>query len=59
MTCLKCTRHEAKRFGFCGRKRIQRYRASAAMPRFQSIESGPSGRTRSISEIVGLLGRQK
>jgi transposase-like protein len=26
MTCLKCKHYEAKRFGFYGRKRIQRYR---------------------------------
>ncbi len=26
MTCLRCKHYEAKRFGFYGRKRIQRYR---------------------------------
>jgi hypothetical protein len=58
MTCLVCKHRDAKRFGFYGRKRIQRYRAPAVMPRFLSLENGPPDYTWSISEIVGLLERQ-
>ena len=37
MTCIRCKHQEAKRFGFYGRKRIQRYRCPACKATF----SGP------------------
>ncbi len=59
MTCLKCKHHEAKRFGFYGRKRIQRYRC----PGCNSTFSEPRRRalphhyidTEKAAQIVTLL----
>src|SRR5260370_28036669 len=44
MTCLKCKHHEAKRFGFYGRKRIQRYRCPGCNATFSEPRQRPLGR---------------
>jgi transposase-like protein/IS1 family transposase len=44
MTCLRCKHHEAKRFGFYGRKRIQRYRCPGCNATFSEPRKRPLGR---------------
>jgi hypothetical protein len=44
MTCLKCKHVEAKRFGFYGRKRIQRYRCPGCNATFSEPRKRPLGR---------------
>ncbi|MGB7280699.1 MAG: IS1 family transposase [Candidatus Acidiferrum sp.] len=44
MMCLRCKHHEAKRFGFYGRKRIQRYRCPGCNSTFSEPRTGPLGR---------------
>jgi transposase-like protein len=44
MTCLRCKHHEAKRFGFYGRKKIQRYRCPGCNATFSEPRQRPLGR---------------
>jgi transposase-like protein/IS1 family transposase len=44
MTCLRCKHHEAKRFGFYGRKRIQRYRCPGCNATFSEPRKKSLGR---------------
>jgi transposase-like protein len=44
MTCLRRKHHEAKRFGFYGRKRIQRYRCPGCNATFSEPRKRPLGR---------------
>jgi transposase-like protein/IS1 family transposase len=59
MTCLKCKHHEAKRFGFYGRKRIQRYRCPGCNSTFSEPRQKPLGRHYTDAEraakVVTLL----
>jgi len=59
MTCLRCQHPEAKRFGFYGRNRIQRYRCPACNSTFSEPRKRPLGRhyiqTDKAAEIVTLL----
>ena len=59
MTCLKCKHHEAKRFGFHGRQRIQRYRCPGCNATFSEPRRKPLGRhyiaTDKAAQIVSLL----
>jgi transposase-like protein/IS1 family transposase len=44
MTCQRCKHHEAKRFGFYGPKRIQRYRCPGCNATFSEPRRRPLGR---------------
>jgi len=59
MTCLRCKHHEAKRFGFYGRKRIQRYRCPGCNSTFSEPRKRPLGRhytdTDKATQIATLL----
>jgi len=59
MTCIKCQHIEAKRFGFHGRNRIQRYRCPACKSTFSEPRQKPLGRhyisTEKAAQIVTLL----
>src|ERR1700680_1820487 len=59
MPCLRCQHKEAKRFGFYGRNRIQRYRCPACNSTFSEPRKRPLGRhyiqTEKAAEIVTLL----
>jgi transposase-like protein/IS1 family transposase len=59
MTCLRCKHHTAKRFGFYGRKRIQRYRCPGCNATFAEPRQQPLGRhytdTAKAAQIVTLL----
>lgn len=59
MTCTRCQHAGAKRFGFYGRKRIQRYRCPACNSTFSEPRKRPLGRhyisTDKAAEIITLL----
>src|SRR4029077_7863199 len=59
MPCLKCKHHEAKRFGFYGRNKIQRYRCPGCKSTFSEPRQKPLGRhyisTEKATQIVTLL----
>jgi transposase-like protein/IS1 family transposase len=59
MTCLKCKHHEAKRFGFYGRNKIQRYRCPGCKSTFSEPRQKPLGRhyisTEKAAQITTLL----
>jgi transposase-like protein/IS1 family transposase len=59
MTCLKCKHHEAKRFGFHGRNRIQRYRCPGCKATFSEPRKRHLGRhyisTEKAAQFVTLL----
>jgi transposase-like protein len=50
MTCLRCKHHEAKRFEFYGRKRIQRYRCPGCNATF----SEPRKLGRELSKWIAI-----
>jgi transposase-like protein/IS1 family transposase len=59
MTCIRCKHSEAKRFGFQGRNKIQRYRCPACKATFSEPRQKPLGRhyisTETAAKIVELL----
>jgi transposase-like protein/IS1 family transposase len=59
MTCIRCKHPETKRFGFYGRKRIQRYRCPSCNTTFSEPRQRPLGRhytsTEQVAQIVALL----
>lgn len=59
MTCIKCQHYEAKRFGFYGRNRIQRYRCPGCKSTFSAPRQKPLGRhyisTEKAAQIIELL----
>ena len=59
MTCIRCHHHEAKRFGFYGSHRIQRYRCPGCKATFSEPRHKPLGRhyisTEKAAQIVELL----
>lgn len=59
MTCTRCKHREAKRFGFYGRRRIQRFRCPACKSTFSAPRQRPLGRhyisTEKAAQIVTLL----
>lgn len=59
MTCIRCKHSEAKRFGFHGRNRIQRYRCPGCKSTFSEPRQKPLGRhyisTEKATQIVTLL----
>jgi transposase-like protein len=59
MTCIRCKHSEAKRFGFYGRTKIQRYCCPACKSTFSEPRKKPLGRhyisTESATQIVTLL----
>lgn len=59
MTCIRCKHSEAKRFGFHGRNKIQRYRCPSCKSTFSEPRKKPLGRhyisTESAAQIVTLL----
>ncbi len=59
MTCIRCKHHEAKRFGFYGRRRIQRYRCPGCNATFSEPQKRPLGRHYTdpdkAGQIVNLL----
>lgn len=59
MTCIRCKHSEAKRFGFYGPKRIQRFRCPSCKATFSEPRKKPLGRhyisTESATQIVTLL----
>jgi len=59
MTCIRCKHSEAKRFGFHGRNRIQRYRCPACKSTFSEPRPKPLGRhyisTEKAAQITTLL----
>jgi transposase-like protein/IS1 family transposase len=59
MTCLKCKHSEAKRFGFYGRNKIQRYRCPACKSTFSQPHEKPLGRhyisIEKAAQIITLL----
>jgi len=59
MTCIRCKHTEAKRFGFQGRNRIQRFRCPACKSTFSEPRKRPLGRhyiqTEKAAQIVSLL----
>jgi transposase-like protein/IS1 family transposase len=59
MTCLRCKHAEAKRFGFYGRKKIQRYRCPSCNATFSEPRKKPLGRhytdPEKAAQIVNLL----
>jgi len=59
MTCLRCKHYEAKRFGFYGRKRIQRYRCPGCKATFSEPRQKPLGahytETARAAQIITLL----
>ena len=59
MTCLRCKHPGAKRFGFYGRKRIQRYRCPGCHSTFSEPRKRPLGRhytdTEKAAQIATLL----
>jgi len=44
MTCLKCNHTSVKRFGYYGRRRIQRYRCTRCSSTFSAPPTNPLGR---------------
>jgi transposase-like protein/IS1 family transposase len=59
MTCIRCKHSEAKRFGFQGRNRTQRYRCPACKSTFSEPRQKPLGRhyisTEKAVQIATLL----
>ena len=59
MTCIRCKHSEAKRFGFYGRNRIQRYRCPGCKSTFSEPRQRPLGRhyiqTEKAAQIITLL----
>jgi transposase-like protein len=59
MTCLRCQHHEVKRFGFHGRKRIQRYPWPGRKTTFSEPRRKPLGRhtveTAKAIQVITLL----
>jgi len=55
MTCLRCKHHEVKRFGFYGRKRIQRYRCPGCNSTFSEPRKRPLGRHYTDPEKAGQI----
>ena len=59
MTCIRCKHQEAKRFGFYGKPRIQRYRCPACRATFSAPRQRLLGRhyisTEKAAQIVELL----
>ena len=59
MTCIRCKHSEAKRFGFHGRNRIQRFRCPSCKATFSEPRQKPLGRhyisTEKATQIVTLL----
>jgi transposase-like protein/IS1 family transposase len=59
MTCIRCKHSEAKRFGFHGRNKIQRYRCPSCNSTFSEPRHKPLGRhyisTEKAAQITQLL----
>jgi IS1 family transposase/transposase-like protein len=59
MTCIRCKHSEAKRFGFYGPHKIQRYRCPACKNTFSEPRQRPLGRhyiqTEKAAQIISLL----